>query len=56
MSDFPSNIVHTQTLSKDTQIFEPLSNHKDNKKDSSKIYYVLYPREQIAIKYKWGKE
>jgi len=49
-----SHIFHTQTIDKDAQIFEP--SHNFSRKVSSKAYYIVYPREQIAIKYTWDKK
>lgn len=54
ISLLPSNIFHTQTIDKDAQIFEP--SHNFSRKVSSKAYYIVYPREQIAIKYTWDKK
>src|SRR5699024_2078324 len=52
ISSFPSSIYHTQTISGEAQVFEPASNQEN----ISKIYYIFYPREQVAIKYSWEKK
>lgn len=54
ISSLPHQMFHTQTIAKDIQIFEPSCSYCQN--ISSRIYYVFYPREQVAIKYTWDKK
>lgn len=54
LSSLSHRVFHTQTIAKDTQIFEPP--HNFYRKNHCKVYYVFYPREQFAIKYTWDKK